>query len=123
MRRKSNKFSLISLLELSDLKYTAYQIENRTNKILWSFIRSQRGAPLLVHSGFVYRCERKISNKTYWLCLNYKKTKCNGRMILEGNQINKMTEHNHSIDKRSTEGNIELKNLDDEDVDLWIKAQ
>lgn len=60
-----------------------------------SFIRSQRGAPLLVHSGFVYRCERKSTERSYWLCTGYKRFKCTGRIICHGNAMVKATMHIH----------------------------
>lgn len=112
---------MISILDLIDLKYVAYQVET-ANKMLWSFVRSQRGAPLLIHSGFVYRCERKVANRTYWLCMQYKQQyKCNARIILEGNTLNKATEHNHPLDNRSNCENLEYKNLEDDDIDKWMK--
>lgn len=88
----------------------------------WTFIRSQRGAPLIIHSGSVYRCERKIGNKTYWLCIRYKGHKCNARLIIRGNTLLKSTDHNHATDERSAEQNIEEKNLADNDIDEWIKG-
>lgn len=90
----------------------------------WTFIRSQRGAPLIIHSEFVYRCERKIAQRTYWLCIRYKSHKCNGRLILTGNAIHKESHHNHPIDERAndTQKHFEYKNLEDEDVEEWIKG-
>lgn len=92
------------------------------NQVIRSFVRSQRAAPLILHSGFVYRCERQIGKRTYWLCIRYKGHKCNARLILNGNSVIKATEHNHGIDDRANETNIELKNLDDADVPDWIKG-
>jgi hypothetical protein len=91
-------------------------------QVIWSFLRSQRGAPLILHSGFVYRCERQISRRTYWLCIRYKGHKCNARLILSGNGIVKATAHNHEPDQRANESNVEFKNLDDADVTDWIKG-
>lgn len=108
-----------------NLNYAAFKAENRLqidNVVVWAFIRSQRGAPLLLQSGFVYRCERKINSRTYWLCIRYKGLKCNARLILNGNQLYKSTEHNHAVDERATESNVELKNLEGDDVDEWLKG-
>lgn len=105
------------ILELAELRNAATSAEAR-----WSFLRSQRGAPLILHCGFVYRCERQISRRTYWLCIRYKGHKCNSRLILSGNNIIKETSHNHLSDERSNELNIEFKNLDDQDVPEWIKG-
>lgn len=108
-----------------NLNYAAFKADNQSETdgtVGCTFIRSQRGAPLIMHSGFVYRCERKINSRTYWLCIRYKGHKCNARLILNGNAINKATDHNHSIDERANESNVELKNLDDSDVAEWIKG-
>lgn len=92
------------------------------NQVIWSFLRSQRGAPLILHSGFVYRCERQIAKRTYWLCIRYKGHKCNARLILSGNNVSKATDHNHAVDERANETSVELKSLDDSDVSEWIKG-
>lgn len=63
-----------------------------------SFVRSQRGAPLLTMQGFIYRCERNVGDRSYWLCIRYKKVHCNGRLILQGNEIVKRRSHNHDPD-------------------------
>lgn len=90
------------------------------DRSLWPFIRSQRGAPLILHSNFVYRCERKIQSKTYWLCIRYKRDKCNGRLIIKGNRITKETTHSHDVDERANDKNVELKSLEDDDLDNWL---
>lgn len=92
------------------------------NQVIWSFLRSQRGAPLILHSGFVYRCERQINRRTYWLCIRYKGHKCNARLILSGNNVNKATDHNHAPDERANESNVELKSLEDDDMPEWIRV-
>ena len=116
------KSSISLILDLNNLKFIAYQVEN-ADKDLWNFLPSQRGAPLLIHSNYLYRCERKINNRLYWLCINYKKSKCNARVILEGNVLCKSTEHNHLADSRSNDvSKIRSKNLEDDDVDEWLKS-
>lgn len=64
-----------------------------------AFIRSQRGSPYLVQSGFVYRSERRSCLRTYWLCVQYKTHKCVGRLICQGNDVVKFTPHNHERDE------------------------
>lgn len=77
-----------------------------------SFIRSQRGAPFLVQSGHVYRCERHSGQRTYWLCTQYKTVKCGGRLICQGNDIVKFTPHNHERDaSRVDRSVIEYRNM------------
>lgn len=106
---------------MNNLKYVAYQVE--TQKESWPFIRSQRGAPLLIHTNFLYRCERKVNKRFYWLCLGYKKSKCTARIILDGNTICKITSHNHEADPRAIEiKKIEHKNLEDYDIDEWMRS-
>lgn len=89
-----------------------------------AFIRSQRGAPLLSREGFVYRCERHIGPRSYWLCIRYKNFKCGGRLICHGNTVVKDTPHNHHHDwQRIQKSQVELKNLADPDeLDQFIKA-
>lgn len=89
-----------------------------------AFIRSQRGAPLLSREGFVYRCERHIGPRSYWLCIRYKNFKCGGRLICHGNTVVKDTPHNHHQDwQRIQKSQVELKSLADPDeLDQFIKA-
>lgn len=75
-------------------------------------IRSQRGGPLLILTGYIHRCERKKFERTYWLCIGYKHFKCTGRIICDGNDIIKYTKHNHEPDwKRINASKIESVNL------------
>lgn len=112
------------LLELLNLKHAAFDADDRLEqkKSSWPFIRSQRGAPLIVRMNYVYRCERRIGPKTYWLCIRYKGHKCNARLILTGNKMCKETEHNHESDHRSSEEEYDFKNLEDDDIDEWMKG-
>lgn len=101
--------------------YVTYEIADIIST-KWKYISSQRGAPLLIHSDYLYRCERKINKRLYWLCTNYKKTKCNARIILDGNVLCKATDHNHVADKRAKDvSKIRYKDLEDDDVDEWLK--
>lgn len=83
-----------------------------------SFVRSQRGAPFLFQSGYVYRCERHNGHRTYWLCTKYKITKCSGRLICQGNDVVKFTEHNHEADwSRVTRSIVEYQNMNDPSIE------
>jgi hypothetical protein len=110
------------MVKLNDAAFSTDALRQVDKVAMWSFIRSQRGAPLLVYSNFIYRCERKISARTYWLCIRYKGHRCNARLIINGNSVCKETEHNHGADNRSNESQVELKNLQDDDVDEWLKG-
>lgn len=57
-----------------NLKHAAYNADDRHkgSNSCWPFIRSQRGAPLIIRMDYVYRCERKIGPRSYWLCIRYK---------------------------------------------------
>lgn len=88
-----------------------------------SFMRSQRGAPFLVQSGFIYRCERHNGQRTYWLCTKYKTVKCNGRLICQGNDIVKATKHNHERDlSRMDRTVIEYYNMSGPSVDEFLNS-
>lgn len=87
------------------------------------FIRSQRGAPLLVYDGFIYRCERMTPCRSYWLCIGYKRHKCNGRIICQGNEVVKCTFHIHNQEwQRVQKSVIEYKNLDGVDRDEFLRG-
>lgn len=90
-----------------------------------AFIRSQRGAPLLVNAGFVYRCERKSATRTYWLCVGYKRFKCNARIICEGNRHVKRTMHYSHIpetDRIEKAAQLEYHHLDGDDRDAFLNS-
>lgn len=88
-----------------------------------SFIRSQRGLPLLSREGFVYRCERHNRLRSYWLCTRYKNFKCGGRIICNGNTVIKMTKHNHIEDwQRIQKSLVEYKSLTDFDAESYTKG-
>ncbi|XP_055595644.1 modifier of mdg4-like isoform X23 [Uranotaenia lowii] len=87
-----------------------------------TFIRSQRGAPLLTLGNFIYRCERVRKTRSYWLCIRYKSSKCNGRVICQGNTIIKNTSHCHANDERRISTSIlEQTDLNEIDLDEWCK--
>lgn len=89
-----------------------------------SFIRSQRGAPLLVRDGFIYRCERNLSSRTYWLCTGYKRHKCNGRIICQGNEIVKSSYHIHAPDwARINKSTIEFRDMSADYADDFIRGE
>lgn len=88
-----------------------------------SFMRSQRGAPFLVHAGFIYRCERFNGQRTYWLCTKYKTVKCNGRLICQANEIVKSTQHSHERDlARMDRTVIEYHNMTDPNVEEFLSS-
>lgn len=88
-----------------------------------SFIRSQRGAPFLVQSGFVYRCERTAGQRTYWLCTQYKTVKCGGRLICQGNNIVKFTPHTHERDEtRVNRSVIEYRDMNDPSNEEFLNS-
>lgn len=89
-----------------------------------SFIRSQRGAPLLTRLGYVYRCERHTGSRSYWLCIRYKNFKCGGRIICDGNTVVKEKAHNHHQDwQRIGKSQIEYKSLTDHhDMELFLNS-
>lgn len=109
-------------VELEETKFIDVIVDSDKPNML-KFTRSQRGAPFLVKSGHVYRCERHNDQRTYWLCTKYKTVKCGGRLICQGNEIVKYTRHNHNIDvsqfNRSTI--IEYKDMTSENVDVFLR--
>nr|XP_029723711.1 modifier of mdg4-like isoform X22 [Aedes albopictus] len=87
-----------------------------------TFIRSQRGAPLLALDNFIYRCERVRKTRSYWLCIRYKSSKCNGRVICQGNKILKVTHHCHVNDEQRINSSIlEETDLSSINLEAWYK--
>ncbi|XP_021693990.1 modifier of mdg4 isoform X29 [Aedes aegypti] len=87
-----------------------------------TFIRSQRGAPLLTLDSFIYRCERVRKTRSYWLCIRYKSSKCNGRVICQGNKILKLTHHCHPNDlQRISSSILEETDLSSINLEEWYK--
>lgn len=90
----------------------------------YPFVRSQRGGPLLCNDGYIFRLERILEHRTYWLCIGYKKYKCSGRIILYGNKMMKCTLHNHARDEeRITSSVIEYKDLSKDDIREFLKCK
>lgn len=88
-----------------------------------AFIRSQRGAPLLTQHGYVYRCERHTGERSYWLCIRYKTMRCGGRLICQGNDVVKFTNHNHSQDwSRIDRTVIEYKSLTHPHIEEFLNS-
>lgn len=90
---------------------------------LLSFIRSQRGAPLLARFGFLYRCERHTGERSYWLCIRYKNLKCGGRLICQGNDVVKYRSHNHAEDwNRIANSIVEYRNLASPEINDFLNS-
>lgn len=103
-------------------KYLETVVAGEKSKML-AFIRSQRGAPFLIESGHVYRCERHNEQRTYWLCTKYKTVKCGGRLICQGNDIVKYTPHTHDGDPaRSSRTVVEYRDMNSPNVDYFLRA-
>jgi hypothetical protein len=52
------------------------------------FISSQKGHPLLLHEGYVFRKEKETPQKIIWQCVEYKKNKCRGKFFSQFLQKN-----------------------------------
>lgn len=59
-----------------------------------TFLRSQRGKPILLYNNYRHRKERELSgNKEYWRCML---EKCKGRLVICNGFIVKSKDHTHS---------------------------
>jgi hypothetical protein len=45
------------------------------------FISCQKGHPLLLHEGYVFRKEKETPEKIIWQCVEYKKNKCKVKLF------------------------------------------
>lgn len=87
-------------------------------------MRSPRGGPLLCNDGYIFRLQKLLDHRTYWLCIGYKKYKCGGRIVLYGNKMTRCTLHNHARDnERIMNSVIECKDLTTDDVHEFLKCK
>ncbi|XP_069686648.1 modifier of mdg4-like isoform X5 [Periplaneta americana] len=61
------------------------------------FIESAKGNLLLTHNGYIYRMNRQVGDRRFWICSEYKKDGCRGRCVTLGGELSKdASRHNHS---------------------------
>jgi hypothetical protein len=79
------------------------------------FIISNRGNQLLVDVfNYVYMCNVKKENGTYWKCVQYEKTKCKGNAYTDlGNEVQWTKRHNHALDPVKVKVREETQNVID----------
>lgn len=92
------------------------------------FIRSQRGAAMLVQNGYIYRCQQYSNPRSYWICINHDKThsseKCLSRLVYKSNELIRSSMHTHSPHwKRLQNQTFEYKNLNDDDIEMFLKGR
>ena len=77
-----------------------------------TFIKSNKGAHLLVIDSFSYRREKVIAGKEIWRCSDYKKLKCMSRCHTKDGIITKTPgDHNHVPDQAKIEARKIINNL------------
>ena len=70
----------------------------------FSYIGSEKGKRKLCFNGHLFYKERQTSDKTFWKCEMYQKTKCRARIHVADNKIVKvLKEHNHLGDAAKVE--------------------
>lgn len=67
------------------------------------FLRTSLGGSFLVFESFLYRKEKKIGDKVYWMCREHGRRGCRSRAITQGQQVTVMRAHSHPPDLRSLE--------------------
>jgi len=82
------------------------------------FIKSSKGRLLLAHKGYIYRMNRQVGNKIFWICSEYKKDGCRGRCVTLGDQLSRdASVHDHSPREDKIREKLEMaqfwKNLTD----------
>lgn len=90
------------------------------------FIYSQRGRPLIVVDGYLYRKNRGA----YWRCIRCTKYRCKSRLILRPDRDPVCIEkHSHGPEKekiewgRKVRSNVVYQNDDDDDDDTEPKIK
>nr|XP_023014979.1 modifier of mdg4-like isoform X37 [Leptinotarsa decemlineata] len=66
------------------------------------FELSQKNYPQLVFDGNVYGLNKRLYNKTFWLCLSYRKTRCTAKVTTTGNTAIISKSHNHHPNVKNT---------------------
>lgn len=102
-------------------------VHNRSSRCLM-FIRSQRGAAMLVQNGYIYRCQQYTNPRSYWICINHDKSdlsqKCLARIVYKSNVLVKSSSHTHPPHwKRLQNHSYEFKNLNDDDIEMFLKRR
>lgn len=92
------------------------------------FIRSQRGAAMLVQNGYIYRCQQFSNPRSYWICINHDKSsqheKCLARIVYKYNELVRSSSHTHGPHwKRLQNQSFEFKNLEDDDREDFLKGR
>lgn len=67
------------------------------------FVKSNKGCDLLLVDGYTFRRDKTVKDKSYWKCTDYDKFKCRGRYRTDGEDIVKVTTHNHAPDAAKVE--------------------
>uniref|UniRef100_A0A6P7GX96 Uncharacterized protein LOC114343419 n=1 Tax=Diabrotica virgifera virgifera TaxID=50390 RepID=A0A6P7GX96_DIAVI len=75
-----------------------YSLACRFVEMVLTYVKSQKGANMLVYNGYIHRKEKTIDQKTIWKCAQYNKHKCTGRVHTVGDEVVKSTSHNHVAD-------------------------
>lgn len=90
-----------------------------------TYVKSQKGANMLVYNGFIHRKKKAIGEKTIWKCAQYSKYKCTGRVHTLGDEAVKSTSHNHVADASILEAKRacnRIKELAAHQVELTTQA-
>ena len=59
------------------------------------FIKTARGGRKLLHNGFTYVVDKKVTDTTYWRC--EKRKVCKGRIrTMNDTQLKSFSDHSHS---------------------------
>lgn len=62
------------------------------------YLTTNKGKPELVFQGHRYQLERTTATKSIYRCVRYYKTKCHGRVYVEGDNVEVKIDHCHSPD-------------------------
>src|SRR5256885_1467486 len=75
---------------------------------------SQKGKPLLIIKGHLFRKEKNSNEKQIWRCVNYDKSKCKARChTIENEIMSEEGEHNHVPDPAKIKAKEVIKEIKD----------
>jgi hypothetical protein len=75
------------------------------------FVTSERGNPMLLYNGFIYKKEKTIGEKTIWKCADYNKNRCPGRVHTMQEEMVRSTSHLHIPDAAKVQAKGAIANM------------
>ncbi|KAJ3617868.1 hypothetical protein MTP99_006956 [Tenebrio molitor] len=87
------------------------------------FVTSERGNPMLLYNGFIYKKEKTIGEKTIWKCADYNKNRCPGRVHTMQEEMVRSTSHLHIPDAAKVQAKGAIANMKEMAKQIELSTQ